>query len=117
VQTWVASQFGSLDNFGDLKVFAHPSNFLIGSAFSLATKVIGKRVAQAGGGVGHVSYVINDGIFGAFGRLLHDDDVALEPRPMNCADDADAAGKTCDVFGPSGHDMDQVPFLPSYKYL
>jgi hypothetical protein len=43
-------------------------------------QVIGKRVAKTGN---NVSYVVNDGIFGAFGRLLTDDDVVLEPKLLN----------------------------------
>jgi ornithine decarboxylase len=102
----VTSQFQSLDSFSSLQIFAHPSNFLVDSAFSLATKVIGKRVSRTSG---NISYVINDGIFGAFGRLLHEDDLIMEPKSLykNASDQV----TTCDVYGPSGHDMDQVEII------
>jgi ornithine decarboxylase len=106
IQSWVTFQFKSLDNFTDLQLFAHPSNFIVDSAFVLATKVIGKRVAKSGS---NVCYVVNDGIFGAFGRLLHDDDVTLTPSPLVKNGD-DVLATTCDVYGPSGHDMDQICF-------
>lgn len=105
VQNWVTSQFRSLDNFSEFQIFAHPSHYLVESAFSLATKVIGKRAAKNGS---NTSYVINDGIFGAFGRLLHDDDVTLEPMPLKEKNGAKEMFSKCDVYGPSGHDMDQV---------
>ena len=99
----MTSQFQSLDNFNSLQIFAHPSNFLVDSAFCLATKVIGKRVCRASG---NTTYVINDGIFGAFGRLLHEDDLLMSPKSLY--ENAASEVATCDVYGPSGHDMDQV---------
>lgn len=109
VQSWLTSQFKSLENFDDLQILAHPSVFLVNSAFSLATKVIGKRVPRNGS---NTSYVINDGIFGAFGRLLQDDDIRLQPKPLydNLMPVGSDLLPKCDVYGPSGHDMDQICF-------
>ena len=123
MQQCVTSQFRTLDNFSEMKIFANPSNFIVSSAFSVAAKVIGKRVAKNDVDV-PVTYVVNDGIFGAFGRLLTDDDVVLEPRPL-ARNLPVSSSRVCDVFGPSGHDIDQVnasfplfdPFLPLFKEI
>ena len=115
VQSWLTSQFKSLENYDDLQIFAHPSVFLVNSAFSLATKVIGKRVPRNGS---NTSYVINDGIFGAFGRLLQDDDVRLQPKPLynNLLPAGSDLPPKCDVYGPSGHDMDQVNLSEGFDF-
>ena len=81
--------------------------FLLQIKFEIRSQVIGKRTDKTGS---NVSYVVNDGIFGAFGRLLTDDDVILEPKPLSRtpAKQIPSSANVCDVFGPSGHDMDQV---------
>merc|ERR1711971_812531 len=57
------------------------SEAAVASAFVLCTKVIGKRATSSiGGGDCNRTIVINDGVFGHFGKLLHSDRPLPNPR-------------------------------------
>ena len=87
------------------------SDAAVASAFVLCAKVIGKRAAPVPccGGVCSSTIVINEGVFGHFGKLLHRD--CQLPSPCLLRDVG--AGEQqrvllCDILGPSGDDADVI---------
>jgi diaminopimelate decarboxylase len=81
---------------------------VISSAFSLYTRIIGKRAVTVGGNASR-TFVLNEGVFGHFGRLLHRDLSVPMPTQLLASDKSDTK-KTffCDFLGPSGDDLDVV---------
>lgn len=88
------------------------SDAAVASAFVLCAKVIGKRatpMACAGSGVCKRTIVINEGVFGHFGKLLHSD----HQLPSPCLLRDIGVGEQqrvlfCDILGPSGDDADVI---------
>jgi len=88
------------------------SDAAVASAFVLCAKVIGKRAAPtpcAGSGVCNRTIVINEGVFGHFGKLLHSD----HQLPSPCLLRGIGVGEQqrvlfCDILGPSGDDADVI---------
>jgi ornithine decarboxylase len=50
--------------YSDLKIISEPGKYFVASAFTLLTKVVGKRVIMSSEGQSEHMYYLNDGIFG-----------------------------------------------------
>jgi len=91
----------------EVSVSVDYSDAAVASAFVLCTKVIGKRIAASvAGGACNRTIVINDGIFGHFGQLLHSDRPLPNPQLLDRSEDGPPL--FCDILGPSGDDADVV---------
>merc|ERR1719322_813414 len=85
------------------------SDAAVASAFVLCTKVIGKRIASSvAGGSCNRTIVIDDGVFGHFGQLLHSDRPLPSPRLLDSRSEDGLPPLYCDILGPSGDDADVV---------
>ena len=64
------------------------------------------------GGACNRTIVINDGVFGHFGQLLHSDRKSPSPLLLSKSDSGKDTQETlatyCDILGPSGDDADVV---------
>lgn len=57
------------DVYSNLKIISEPGKYFVASAFTLLTKVVGKRVIINSEGDEEHMYYLNDGIFGKFSYL------------------------------------------------
>jgi len=76
----------------------------VASAFVLCTKIIGMRASC------NPTIVINEGVFGHFGKLLHSDRQLPNPRLLWSDDRSEEKENLlfCDILGPSGDDADVI---------
>lgn len=86
------------------------SDAAVATAFVLCAKVIGKRTASsmiAGGTACNRTIVINEGVFGHFGKLLHSDRQLPNPSLLRTGSEKESS-LYCDILGPSGDDADVI---------
>lgn len=84
---------------------ANPSKFVVKSAFCLAVRIVDSDVEPL---TGKISYVVNEGVHGAFRTLLEHDDVL---KPEIVASGSNVVSKrsvVSDVIGPTRNFLDKV---------
>ena len=100
---------GALDQyFPDgcgVDIIAEPGRYYVASAFTLATRVFGRRqLTNDDDESMSYFYYINDGVYGSFNCMLYDHatvtPILLEPRS--------APKYTCSIWGPTCDGLDQI---------
>lgn len=87
-----------------LVLIGHANEFFVDDSMHLAVQIAGKRVARSGE---RRSYILKEGIFGAFGRVLIDDEVSFKPAPLQAGYSSHSILPS-DFYGPSGDDLDVI---------
>lgn len=91
-----------------LKVFANPSDFIVKSAFCLAVQVLESEESSLDG---KQTYTINEGVHGAFQRLLEHDDI-LTPEIISHSNHSIVQNSAVtDIVGPTKNFLDQVGMI------
>jgi len=88
-------------------VIAEPGRYYVASAFTLATRIHGRRELTSDDDEDQVTsyfYYINDGVYGSFNCMLYDHaevtPLLLEPRP--------GPDYSCSIWGPTCDGLDRV---------
>ncbi|KAB7496443.1 Ornithine decarboxylase, partial [Armadillidium nasatum] len=92
----------------NVQVIAEPGRYVVASAFTLFTKIIGKREVKVEGKEKRFMYYLNDGVYGSFNGILFDHQ---EPKPtLMKADVENRINKLhgSQIWGPTCDSVDKI---------
>jgi len=93
----LTSEFKRLFSKDDIQIIAEPGRFMVATACSLVTKIVGKSIRD-----GKTCYYLNDGVYHTFSGQVFDH----QPYPLHSFKDGDL--KICATFGPTCDAFDTI---------
>ena len=102
-----------------VRLIAEPGRYFVGSSHTLAVNVIGRKAEKSDDGATteHVSYYVNDGIYGAFNCIMYDHAEVrpdalraphAEPVPLGNLDAASSLVVPSTIWGHSCDGLDKL---------